>query len=350
MTVTAVVDDYALAAIPGLDAELARAGALVMRSFHGTPSPHLLRDRGGVAVVGGRDRASLVARLERATATVAAPVVGILPPGVHADPALRGPGVVDLIPAAASGVAARVLLMARVPVVSAGRRRGAATPVPAAPPAAAAPAVTAPTPGPASPLPPRGAAAAEVVAFASSTGGVWVLAETLRALPRARRAVLVAQHLEGEFVPFFAEWLASACGWRVVLVDAPGPLQAGVVHVPAGGRDLVLAGGGVEAPPASSRYVPSGDRLLASVAAAGAGAIGVVLSGMGDDGARGLAELVRRGGRAVCQAPASSAVPSMPEAALARSPGALAVPPDALATAIGAGHPGEASAAPSARR
>jgi chemotaxis response regulator CheB len=343
VSVTAVVDDYALAAVPGLDADLARAGALVMRSFRGTPSPHLLRN-GGVAVVGGPDRAGLVARLERATATVAAPVIGILPPGVAAEPALRGPGVVDLIPASASGIAARVLLMARVPVVSPGRRLAApvAPPRPPAPPASAPPADGTARAGL--------GAASEVIAFASSTGGVWVLADALRALPRGGRAVLVAQHLEAEFVPFFAEWLGSATGWRVAVVDAPAALEPGVVYVPTGGRDLVLVGrAAVEAPPASSRFVPSGDRLLASLAAAGIDATGVVLSGMGADGAEGLATLARRGGIALCQAPVSAAVPSMPEAALARSRAVIPVPPDALAAAIGA-RQGDARASPSARR
>jgi chemotaxis response regulator CheB len=344
VSVTAVVDDYALAAVPGLDADLARAGALVMRSFRGTPSPHLLRGQPGVAVVGGPDRAGLVARLERATATVAAPVVGILPTGVAPEPALRGPGVVDLVPASASGIAARVLLMAQVPVVSPGRRL--APPLPS--PRATARAATAP--------PLVGAAreglgaASEVIAFASSTGGVWVLADALRALPRDGRAVLVAQHLEAEFVPFFAEWLGSVTGWCVAVVDAPVALAAGVVYVPAGGRDLVLGGrAAVEAPPASSRFVPSGDRLLASVAAAGLDATGVVLSGMGGDGAEGLATLARRGGIALCQAPASAAVPSMPEAALARSRAVIPVPPEALAAAIGA-RQGDARTSPSARR
>jgi len=76
--------------------------------------------------------------------------------------------------------------------------------------------------------------------------------------------------------------------------------------------------------------------LLASAAERGERATGVVLSGMGADGAGGLAEIARRGGRALCQAPASAVVPSMPESALRKTPSALALPPLALPAAIAA--------------
>jgi two-component system, chemotaxis family, protein-glutamate methylesterase/glutaminase len=331
MTVTVVLDDFALAAVPGLDAELARAGALVMRAFQNVPNPHLLRRYHAAAVVGGPDRAGLVARLERVTASVAAPVIGILPAGVLPSAELRGPGVVDLVPATAPGICQRILLMAMVPIVSVVRAPRSAEPLRGVPRAAArvgaadALAEAVPVGEP-----------AEVLAIASSTGGVWVLAALLRELPGADRAVLVAQHMEAEFVPFFAEWLEGASGWRTVLVDAPVPLAPGVAYVAAGGKDLVLDGTLVRAAPATSRFVPSADRLLASASRLGARAAGLVLSGMGADGAAGLAEIARAGGSALCQAPATAVVPSMPECAPARTPGALALPPVALAAALGA--------------
>ncbi len=331
--VAVVLDDWALEAVPGLDRELAREGALVMRAFKGVPNPHLLRRYRGAAVVGGPDRTGLLSRLERATASVAAPVIAILPPGVVPSADLRGPGVVDLVPAGARGVGRRVLLMATVPVVSAGRGARPADGAPRVP--AAPPEVLAPLEG-AAPSSLDQARATDVVAVASSTGGVWVLAALLRELPRDGRAVLVAQHMEPEFVPFFADWLQSASGWRTVLVQDATPLAAGVVYLPAGGRDLVLDREVLRAMPASSRFVPCADRLLASAAARGARAAGVVLSGMGGDGAGGLAEIARRGGRALCQAPATAVVPSMPESALRRTPSALALPPGALPGAIAA--------------
>lgn len=323
-----VLDDWALEAVPGLDRDLAREGALVMRAFRGLPNPHLLRRYRGAAVVGGPDRTGLLSRLERVTASVAAPVIAILPEGVAALPELRGPGVVDLVPAGARGVARRILLMARVPVVSAaatatpGRRR----PAPEREPGTRRAVAAGPSEG----------GGGELVAVASSTGGVWVLAAMLRGLPARGRVVLVAQHMDSEFVPFFAEWLAESSGWRTVVVSGAVPVEDGLVYLAAGGRDLVVDGAVLRAPPASGRFVPSADRLLASAAERGPCVTGVVLSGMGGDGAEGLAAIARRGGRALCQAPGTAVVPSMPEAALRRTPGAVAVPPAALPEACAA--------------
>ena len=342
-SVTVVVDDYALAALPTLDRDLAQAGAWVMRSFKGLPNPALLRRYCGAAVVGGPDRFGLLARLEAATTSVSAPVIAVLPPGCPPSPELRGPGVVDLIPAGERRAAERVLLMARVPVVSSTR---SVRPPAGAPRAATSLASPAPMPlaarVPGSLLVARGALPApnpdaELLAIASSTGGVWVLAALLRDLRPRDRAVCVAQHLEGEFVPFFAEWLQGVTGWPTVVVDEPLPYTAGVIYVPTGGRDLVVERGRVTSAPACSRYVPNGDRLLRSAAnALGPRAMGLVLSGMGSDGAEGLAELAKLGGRALCQEPSSAVVPSMPETALRRTPGAASAPPERLAASIGA--------------
>jgi two-component system chemotaxis response regulator CheB len=162
--------------------------------------------------------------------------------------------------------------------------------------------------------------------------------------------VLVAQHMESEFVPFFADWLQGASGWRTVVVSDETPLADGVAYVPAGGCDLVLDGGVLRAVQPASRYVPCADRLLASAAALGARAIGVVLSGMGSDGAEGLAAIALRGGRALCQAPSTAVVPSMPESALRRASGALALPPAALAASLALRQEPATRSGPSARR
>jgi two-component system chemotaxis response regulator CheB len=345
---TLIVDDYALAALPTLDRDLAQAGAWVMRSFKGLPNPALLRRFPGAAVIGGADRYSLLARLEAATTSLSAPVIAVLPKGCAPSPELRGPGVVDLLPAGEPRAAERILLMARVPIVSS-TRAGARTPG-AAPRAQERPSLA--QPGPAltplaAPVPsplaasraalPSPNADAEVLAIASSTGGVWVLAALLRDLRPRDRAVCVAQHLEGEFVPFFAEWLQGVSGWPTIVVDEPLPYAPGVVYVPAGGMDLVVERGRVSTAPACSRYVPNGDRLLRTAACAlGPRAMGLVLSGMGCDGADGLAELARCGGRTLCQEPASAVVPSMPETALRKTPGAASAPPERLAASIGA--------------
>lgn len=337
-----VLDDHALGAFPGLDAALARAGALVMRSFKNTPNPALLAQHPGVGVVGGPDKAGLLARLERATTTLAsvpAPVIGVVPRGISATPDLLGPGVVDLLSAGTSlapeYVAERILLMARVPVVTGG---------PKGPRATTDPGTAAPTARPLrtrSPLLPSSPSATpeepeHVVAVASSTGGVWVLGAMLRDLAPQRSAVLIAQHMEAEFVTFLAQWLEGVSGWRTVLVEDTAMLEAGVAFVPGGGKDLIAEDDRVRAVTSTSRFVPSGDRLLASVGRMGARATGMVLSGMGSDGAIGLAELVRLGGNALCQDPSTATVPSMPESALRAAPRATIVTPDGLATAVNA--------------
>lgn len=330
---TAVLDDYALAALPGLDRDLAQAGVTVLRCFERLPSPSMLRRlpaSQGVAVLGGSDLASLRARLETASATLAAPVVAALPPGQAPGPELRGPGVVDLIPAGTRGAAERVVLMSRVPIVSA-RVRPAA---PAAAPRAAAwlARLQVAPPSVASGVRPE-----RVVALASSTGGVWVLVGLLQAYePRHTTSVLLAQHMDTEFVPFFADWLASMTPWETVLVEDARTLEAGRLYLASGGRDLVAEDGQVAAVPAQSRYVPCADRLFRTVAAAhGPRARAAVLSGMGADGAEGLAEVARRGGRIVCQDPGSAVVPSMPESALRRSPRAELAAPELLAAVLG---------------
>ncbi|MDQ3262927.1 MAG: chemotaxis protein CheB [Myxococcota bacterium] len=153
-----------------------------------------------------------------------------------------------------------------------------------------------------------------------------------RALQAARGAL---RHLEAEFVPFFAEWLAQASGWPVRVVASAEPLLADRVYLAAGGRDLLLGGDRVRVRPAASHWVPCGDVLLESLAQAqGARGVGVILSGMGGDGSAGLAALARSGGRTLCQAPASAVVPSMPQRALQQTPSALALTPPELARAL----------------
>ena len=178
----------------------------------------------------------------------------------------------------------------------------------------------------------------QLVAVASSTGGVWVVGAMLRDLPPAGRAVALAQHMDGEFISFFARWLAATSGWHTVVVEGEVPFEAGSIYLPSGGKDLVVEGDRARALPQRSRFVPSADRLLASVAARGRSAVGVVLSGMGSDGATGLAELVRAGGTGICQEPSTAVASS--ESALRASPTARAAPPEALAGAVAAAFPG----------
>lgn len=315
------VDRWALSLLPGLDGALAREGALVLRSFERVAHPSMVRGLSGdpqVVVVGGEDGPRLQARLQTATATLSVPVVGVVPPGTAPDARLRGPGVLDLVPAGAPEPARRILAVARLPIVTA--RPGAAPPGPIAAP------------------PPAGAPARHAIGIASSTGGPWLLAELLGALGRsAPPPIFVAQHLDADFVPFFADWLARTTSMPIDVVATRTPIVPGTVYLAAGGHDLCVEPGGATATAerATSAYVPRADRLFAGLAAAfGARASVAVLSGMGGDGAQGAARVMAAGGAVFCQDPATAVVPSMPEQALLACPGASAAPPAALAALL----------------
>lgn len=179
-----------------------------------------------------------------------------------------------------------------------------------------------------------------VVAVASSTGGAQVLVELMAALPPTQAGpLLIAQHLEPRFVAGFASWLEQSTGWPVLVVEPaqPAPLRAGVAYLPSPGCDLLVQAAPpcACAQPATSPLVPCADVLFTSAAQALGNALdAVVLSGLGEDGAAGLAAVLRCGGRALVQAPTSALMASMPTAALARVPGARALEPAQLAQAL----------------
>jgi two-component system chemotaxis response regulator CheB len=175
------------------------------------------------------------------------------------------------------------------------------------------------------------------IAIASSTGGCWVLADLVRALDRRPVGpVLVAQHMDPEFVSFFARWLETAAGRTTCVVTGPTPLRADTVYVAQGGCDLCVTDNQhVHAAPASGRFIPSANRLFRTFAEAfGPAATAVVLSGMGEDGAEGLKAVLRRGGRGYCQLPSTAIIPSMPASALKAAQGAVALAPEAIALAL----------------
>lgn len=161
---------------------------------------------------------------------------------------------------------------------------------------------------------------AEVVGIAASTGGPAALATLLGALPAEYRLpILVVQHIAPGFEEGFVRWLQGEVRLPVRLADEGLPVAPGVL-VARGGRHLAPAGGRVRlddgAPVRGFR--PSGTVLFLALAAEyGAGAAGLVLTGMGDDGAAGLRAVRDAGGFTAAQGPESSVVHGMPGAALA---------------------------------
>ncbi len=160
-----------------------------------------------------------------------------------------------------------------------------------------------------------------VVAIAASTGGPSALMDVFAKLPKGyRNAVLVVQHMPENFTRTFAERLDRRGGVRVSEGRDFDVVEAGIGFVCPGRQCMEIdtqRGLRLKLRPATDkdRYVPSADALFASVAkAAGPRAIGVVLTGMGDDGVRGAKAIVDAGGIVVAESEETAVVYGMPGA------------------------------------
>jgi two-component system, chemotaxis family, protein-glutamate methylesterase/glutaminase len=183
-----------------------------------------------------------------------------------------------------------------------------------------------------------------VVAVAASTGGPAALAHLLARLPRELpAAVLVVQHMPEGFTKGLAERLNNLCSLSVREAQDGEPLQAGHVLVAPGGRHLRVGRGRdscvalLDRGPTVSGHRPSADVLFDSVARIfGPRAVGVLLTGMGEDGAEGLAALRAAGGRTLAQDEESSVVFGMPRAAVQRGAVERVLPLERIADAVAA--------------
>ena len=163
-----------------------------------------------------------------------------------------------------------------------------------------------------------------VVAIGTSTGGTQALEFVLPQLPRTCPGVVVVQHMPPKFTTAFAERLGKLSAVEVLEANGGERVLPGRVLIAPGGRHLVVRREGayyvadvLDAPPVN-RHRPSVDVLFRSVAkAAGRNAVGFLLTGMGDDGARGLLEMRQAGARTYAQDEASSVVFGMPKEAIA---------------------------------
>lgn len=161
-----------------------------------------------------------------------------------------------------------------------------------------------------------------VVGIGASTGGPPALAHVLAMLPADFPfAVLVVQHLSAGFDAQLVAWLKQVCAVRVELATAGKQVSAGTVLVaPCDQHMLVEANGAIalSGRPPESGHRPSIDVLFGSIAMSyGARGVGVEMTGMGADGARGLLEMRTRGAHTMAQDEASSVIFGMPKAAIA---------------------------------
>ncbi len=180
------------------------------------------------------------------------------------------------------------------------------------------------------PRPPRAKSAFRgsnrIVAIGASTGGVAALREVLAALPADGPPILIAQHMPPGFTRLFAKRLDGLCAMRVSEASDSARVIPGHVYIAPGDRHLRLAksggfyqcrlGGG----PLVNGHMPSVDVLFDSCAAeAGADAVGLLMTGMGRDGAEGLRRMRAAGAATACQDEATSLIYGMPKAAMAIS-------------------------------
>lgn len=164
-----------------------------------------------------------------------------------------------------------------------------------------------------------------IVAVGASTGGTEALREFLMALPANAPGIVVVQHMPEHFTAAFAKRLDGLCQVSVKEAEDGDPVLRGHVLIAPGGRHLLLERQGaryhvaVKDGPLVSRHRPSVDVLFRSTArAAGPNAVGVIMTGMGDDGARGLLEMKEAGAHTVAQDEESCVVFGMPKEAIAR--------------------------------
>lgn len=177
-----------------------------------------------------------------------------------------------------------------------------------------------------------------VVAIGASAGGPPTVAEILSRLPSDLPcSVLLVQHIAPGFCQGLAAWLGRSTSLTVKLAEADEPTRPGTVYVAPDGAHLGLGEGRIRlvAEAEVDGFRPSASYLLQSVArAAGSRALGVLLTGMGRDGAVGLLALRRAGGITIAQDEESSVVFGMPREAIMIGAAAHVLPPKGIADAI----------------
>ena len=180
-----------------------------------------------------------------------------------------------------------------------------------------------------------------VVAIGTSTGGTQALEHVLTQLPAVSPGIVIVQHMPPTFTAAFAARLNGLCEIEVREARNNDRVIPGCALVAPGGKHMLLKRSGayyyveVKDGPPVNRHCPSVDVLFRSAAAcAGANALGVIMTGMGDDGARGLKEMRDAGAHTIAQDEASCVVFGMPKEAIKLDAAERVMPLDDLWQAI----------------
>ncbi len=163
----------------------------------------------------------------------------------------------------------------------------------------------------------------KLIAIGSSTGGTEALKVVLRGFPRNAPAMIIVQHMPDTFIGSFAARLNELCEIDVKVAENGAFLEIGTAYIARGGLHMVLRRSGaryyieIGEGRKVSGHCPSVDVLFNSVAkVAGANAIGVILTGMGNDGAHGMLNMHQNGAKTVAQSEESCVVFGMPKEAI----------------------------------
>ncbi|NJA89968.1 chemotaxis-specific protein-glutamate methyltransferase CheB [Rhodocyclus tenuis] len=195
------------------------------------------------------------------------------------------------------------------------------------------------------PLPRSFAGGDGLVLIGVSTGGPRTLEDILPLLPAEFPwPIIVAQHMPASFTRPFAERLDAMCALRVVEAAKPMPVEPGVVYIGKGGADVALSRRAgrltLLAKPEDGRFLwhPSVELLgrTALEHVEPAQLIGVMLTGMGNDGAEAFTDIRRRGGRTIAESEESSVVFGMPAELIARKGASMVLPSDKIAVQLSA--------------
>lgn len=163
----------------------------------------------------------------------------------------------------------------------------------------------------------------QVIAIGTSTGGTQALEAVLTKLPATCLGIVIVQHMPEKFTAMFAERLNGLCQIEVLEAKNGDRVIPGRALIAPGGKHMMLKRSGaqyvvdVADGPLVNRHKPSVDVLFRSVAKfAGANALGIILTGMGDDGARGMKEMHEAGAKTIAQDEQSCVVFGMPKEAI----------------------------------